>query len=71
MSESAWNLKTGKHGTNQSTGVQKESLLEIKLFIPTICLKQGSCSRLVEEVDRGPEKVLILISTLADYRKHP
>lgn len=67
MSESALHLKTGEQEASQSTTERKESLLETKLFISPIPLKQVNCPRRMEEVKRGLDKALILVSAWAGH----
>ncbi|HSB00138.1 MAG TPA: hypothetical protein VLE49_05775, partial [Anaerolineales bacterium] len=69
MSESVLSLTSGKQGTSQSASEQPESLLETKLFIPSIRLKQVDRPRLIEQLNQGLDKALILVSAPAGYGK--
>lgn len=69
MSESVLNLKAGGQKANQSPIEQRESLLKTKLFIPPVRLKRVNRPRLNEQVNRGLDKALILVSASAGYGK--
>jgi LuxR family maltose regulon positive regulatory protein len=69
MSESVLSSITGKQETSQSACEQQESLLETKLFIPPTRRKQVSRPRLMERLNQGLDKALILVSAPAGYGK--
>ena len=69
MSSARPETMEGGEQVNQSSGEQSESLLKTKLFVPPI---QSNCvyrPRLTELINRGLDKVLILISAPAGYGK--
>jgi len=69
MSESVLNAEVGRKGANQLSIEQRESLLETKLFIPTIRPKRVDRPRLIEQLNRELDKALILVSAPAGYGK--
>jgi len=69
VSESVLNLQAGGQRSNHLPIEQRESLLTTKLFIPSIRLKRVDRPRLIEQVNRGLDKALILVSAPAGYGK--
>jgi LuxR family maltose regulon positive regulatory protein len=69
MSESVLNLQAGEQRANQSPIEGRESLLKTKLFIPPIRLKRVDRPHLIEQLNRGLDKALILVSAPAGYGK--
>lgn len=68
MLESTLNVKAGEKRADQPP-IEQKSLLETKLFIPPIRLKQVDRPRLIELVNQGMDKALILVSAPAGYGK--
>jgi len=69
MLESVLNSTPGKQKTDQPTCEQQGSLLETKLFIPPARRKQVNRPRLIEQLNQGRDKALILVSAPAGYGK--
>jgi len=69
MARSEPELMEGGEQTNQLPLVQREPLLRTKLFVPPIRPNRVSRPRLIEQINKGLDKALILISAPAGYGK--
>ncbi|HLO31379.1 MAG TPA: LuxR C-terminal-related transcriptional regulator [Anaerolineales bacterium] len=69
MPESMFHSKTGGQTTSQSLTGQENFLVGTKLFIPPIRIHQVNRPHLMERVNLGLDKALILVSAPAGYGK--